>query len=349
MKIMRFAVFAAALAFVTPASAQYDEASMKNSVVVRIARAHRVTIDPSKFSLTQLLDIESRMGTSARIQRSFGVKLDYRSFPLITLLDLEGRLGAADRLGRMGVKVDYRVYSLASLLDIEARAQTAARIAKNHGVSVNWNQQSLASLMATETGLSRRLTSDSGIVPSRPSQAPTKPAPTAPTSEDYRSVARLQALTAYKVRLEQLQRQREALAAANAALGNQLTSQSSAYLRTPVPTLSNESQGGIFGRLNPANPFSEYSSPFGRYNPDNPFSEVSSPFGSLNPHNPLSEVASPFGKYNPDNPFSEVSSPFGSLNPDNPFSEVASPFGRFNPENPFSEGIHPATLHPQDR
>lgn len=101
------------------------------------------------------------------------------------------------------------------------------------------------------------------------------------------------------------------------------------------------STGGPFGKYNPNNPFSEYSSPFGSYNPNNPFSEYSSPFGSMNKSNPSSEVSSPFGSMNPNNPFSEVSSPFGKLNPNNPSSEVSSPSGKFNPNNPLSEGIDP--------
>jgi len=101
------------------------------------------------------------------------------------------------------------------------------------------------------------------------------------------------------------------------------------------------STGGVFGKYNPNNPFSEYASPFGNYNPNNPFSEYTSPFGSMNPNNPFSEVSSPFGSMNPNNPFSEVSSPFGKLNLNNPFSEVSNPFGKFNPDNPFGQGIHP--------
>lgn len=68
-------------------------------------------------------------------------------------------------------------------------------------------------------------------------------------------------------------------------------------------------------------------------------------FGRLNPANPFSENSSPFGRYNPSNPFSEVSSPFSKLNKNNPFSDVSSPFGKYNPNNPFAEGVHPATIY----
>jgi len=99
--------------------------------------------------------------------------------------------------------------------------------------------------------------------------------------------------------------------------------------------------GGIFGRFNPNNPFSEYNKINGKYNPNNPFSEYKKINGTLNSNNPFSETNRINGSLNPNNPFGETSSPFGSLNPNNPFSEVSSPFGEFNPNNPFSQGIHP--------
>jgi len=114
-----------------------------------------VELDADKFNLSQLMDIEARLGTSKRIKSNYNLEFDYSQNSLGTLLDMEARLGTARRLKAHDVDMDYKDCSLSQLLDAEARVSTAARIKRASGVQPDWQHESLASLMARESSLSQ--------------------------------------------------------------------------------------------------------------------------------------------------------------------------------------------------
>jgi len=152
--IMLAGVLALTVALLTsPAAfAQFDDSSVRDSTAQRIFRSHSVTVDPKKYSLSALLDIEARLGT-------------------------------ARRLKAYSVEMDYNAYSLSQLLDAEARVSTAARIKRALGVQLDWRQESLSSLLAQELSLARqrRATRPDAVAPAFPlPQAPQQRAPNAP-------------------------------------------------------------------------------------------------------------------------------------------------------------------------
>jgi hypothetical protein len=99
-----------------------DEAAF--STAERIKRQYRVEADPSSLSLSDLLDMEARLGTASRLKRA-GLTVNYSDHSLSDLLDMEARIGTSQRIARSGRRVDWQTQSLSQLLNIESTLPTS--------------------------------------------------------------------------------------------------------------------------------------------------------------------------------------------------------------------------------
>jgi hypothetical protein len=104
----------------------YDTQFTSRQTAARIEKKYSVALSTAYYSLSQLLDIEARLGTAARIKRNFGLVYDYS------------------------------VKTLSELLDIEARLSTAARIKRNFNIDYDWQRASLRQLLEAEISLSHK-------------------------------------------------------------------------------------------------------------------------------------------------------------------------------------------------
>lgn len=172
------------------AQRSYDDSTLRQSIAERIRRQYDVAINPATSSLSDLLDLESRLSCVSRINRTHGILFDYRQSTLADLLDVEGRLNTAERLKKnYQIDLDYRQHSLATLLDAEGRISTASRIQQRYGVKLDWQSNSLSTLLQAETSLASASYAESytqTLPPARaadlPSLRPSATAATPPTA-----------------------------------------------------------------------------------------------------------------------------------------------------------------------
>ncbi|TWT72630.1 hypothetical protein [Crateriforma conspicua] len=123
-----------------------------------------ITLDESKFSQSELLDIESRVSCAQRIERK-GVSVDWKSHSHSQLLDIESRVAAAGRIQRLGYRIDWQSKTHSDLLDIESRLSAAKRIERK-GVSIDWKTHTHSQLLDIESrvGAAKRLARKNVIV-----------------------------------------------------------------------------------------------------------------------------------------------------------------------------------------
>ena len=139
------------VAVISSAHAQrYDAESATRQTAARIEKNYNIALNPADYSLSQLLDIEARLGTAARIKRNFGLSYDYHT------------------------------HTLSELLDIEARLSTAARIKRNFTVEYDWQTTSLSQLLQVESDLLQKARASHTPLPSRSSVVDERSRSTAP-------------------------------------------------------------------------------------------------------------------------------------------------------------------------
>jgi len=150
------------IVYLASAQSHYDDSLPRRQTAERIQRRYGMSFDASRYSLSQLLDLEGRLGTVARIKRNFGLNFDYRTNSLSALLDIEGRIGTARRIRRTyGADYDWRSHSLADLLAAEARLSQRAQ--PRIGAAVQGGITSPLPILPTTRSTASRRSNPSGF------------------------------------------------------------------------------------------------------------------------------------------------------------------------------------------
>lgn len=111
-------------------------------------RALGYTVDPKGMSLSDLLDVESRLRTTQRL-KALGYDANWKASSLNTMLDVESRILAARRLRSLGHNVDWQQRTLMQMIDEESRITSSQRLARK-GILIDWRQHSLTDLLRLE-------------------------------------------------------------------------------------------------------------------------------------------------------------------------------------------------------